>query len=463
MAAPKKQRHTKLVMKLRASMVRLLGLEMYSGAVPAIAELIANAWDADAPSADVRLPLGRNLKESDEIRVKDDGIGMTFDDVQELYLDVGRNRRAGGTQRTPAGRAVMGRKGIGKLAGFGIARQIEVWTVSGNRITAFRMDYDDILSVDGAKKTEYEPQILANRKLKASDPVAVGTLVILKQLQLRRKIAAPSFRRSMARRFSIVDASFKVKINGRLLRRSEATFQFRFPADGWTRETVEGLGELRWWAGFTKTPIKFDEARGVSVICRGKLAQAPFFFELASGMQAQLGLQYLTGEVEADALDDAEDLIATDRASVRWDHPRARPLLLWGQKKVRLLRLSRGAGGARGARTQLKPQSELRQTATKPSPVRATAGRVCWSVVSLLSARSGPEGAPKGSKWRARIQPPLGSSGAQSSLLQTTKALPSACVASRGLICSPVVVLTRKETRLIVAPADHELASAERG
>ena len=47
---------------------------------------------------------------------------------------------------------------------------------------------------------------------------------------------------------------------------------------------------------------------------------------------------YLTGEVIADGLDsDDADLIATDRASVLWEHPSAEPLLTWGQRKIREL------------------------------------------------------------------------------------------------------------------------------
>ena len=45
-------------------------------------------------------------------------------------------------------------------------------------------------------------------------------------------------------------------------------------------------------------------------------------------------MQYLTGEVKADFLDEATDLIATDRGTVRWEDPVAAPLKEWGQKKV---------------------------------------------------------------------------------------------------------------------------------
>ena len=73
--------------------------------------------------------------------------------------------------------------------------------------------------------------------------------------------------------------------------------------------------------GFTKLLIPDDEARGVSVLSRGKLVQAPFYFDLSGGAYGQHGMQYMTGEVQADFLDDAVDLIATDRASVLWGGP----------------------------------------------------------------------------------------------------------------------------------------------
>ena len=51
-AGPKRE----LRMNFAGSLVRHLGLQMYSGAVPAIAELIANAYDADASSVKVTIP-----------------------------------------------------------------------------------------------------------------------------------------------------------------------------------------------------------------------------------------------------------------------------------------------------------------------------------------------------------------------------------------------------------------------
>ena len=48
-------------------------------------------------------------------------------------------------------------------------------------------------------------------------------------------------------------------------------------------------------------------------------------------------MQYLTGEVQADFLDEKVDLIATDRGTIRWEDPLAAPLKDWGQRKIREL------------------------------------------------------------------------------------------------------------------------------
>ena len=71
------------------------------------------------------------------------------------------------------------------------------------------------------------------------------------------------------------------------------------------------------------------------VYARGKLAQTPWFFDLSGGVWGQHGMQYLTGEIQADFLDESVDLIATDRGTIRWEDPTAVPLKEWGRKKIR--------------------------------------------------------------------------------------------------------------------------------
>jgi len=330
----------KLVMTYSGGMVKHLGLQMYSGVVNAIAELIANAWDADAPRVDVYVPFDDDWDNPyTEFRVRDYGVGMTFEECNEKFLLVGRDRRESlGTDRTLSGRKVMGRKGIGKLACFGIAKRMEIRTIKNRHLIHFAMDYDAIVGTNSNEfvKTGYEPEILDDRETDENS----GTEVILKILDVNKRQSSEQFRLSMARRFSVLSDDFKVFINDELLKRSEIPFQFRYPPekDKWHTDNVAGVGRVKWWAGFTKTPISDDSARGFVVLAQGKMAQAPFFFDLSGGAGGQLGMQYLTGEVLADGLDDDNtDVIATDRASIRWESPKAYPLLEWGQQKVRQL------------------------------------------------------------------------------------------------------------------------------
>ena len=120
-----------LVLTFAGNIVKHLGVQMYAGRpVPAIAELISNSWDADATEVDVRLPLDEHWEPTNDghvIEVSDNGNGMSWDMVRDAYLDVGRDRRdAERTDKSPGGRSLQGRKGLGKLAGFGIADTLEV-------------------------------------------------------------------------------------------------------------------------------------------------------------------------------------------------------------------------------------------------------------------------------------------------------------------------------------------------
>ncbi len=96
-----------------------------NGIQKALAELSANVYDADAKRVDITVPDA--IDNNAFVEVLDDGVGMTGTELREKFLFIGRNKRAEG-QKTAMDRLVIGSKGIGKLAGFGIASRIEVTT-----------------------------------------------------------------------------------------------------------------------------------------------------------------------------------------------------------------------------------------------------------------------------------------------------------------------------------------------
>ena len=344
----------KLYLKFHGRVIEHLGIQMYQSPVNAIAELVANAWDADATSVEIQLPETVADPEGTFV-IRDDGIGMDFRECQRLYLAVGRNRRGATTeQRTAGDRPVLGRKGIGKFAGFGIARFVTVDTVSratGER-TVFRLDLNALTEDDEPSTNPKEIAVVEYAPPDDAKRPQHGTSITLSQLTIHRAPSKNQFRKSMARRFLLHEgqADFRVSVQAEPLPQSYdiAGFEYQFPKglpepipgvetdeDGWGVETVAG-NEIRWRFLFRKDTIDEEELKGVAVFANGKLAQRPFFFNLTGGLTGQHGAEYLAGQVVADFIDQLPaDLIATERQRVNWDRPETAPLLSWGQSRLR--------------------------------------------------------------------------------------------------------------------------------
>src|SRR3954447_17515035 len=108
-----------LELRFAGQLVEQLGAQLYPRVTSSLAALISNAWDADATNAWITVPFDRKWDESAVIEVVDDGHGMTYQQAQDRYLIVGRNRRREDGATSEGGRPLHGRKGIGKLAAFG--------------------------------------------------------------------------------------------------------------------------------------------------------------------------------------------------------------------------------------------------------------------------------------------------------------------------------------------------------
>lgn len=344
----------KLYLEFHGRVIEHLGIQMYQSPVNAIAELVANAWDADAKSVEIQLP-DTITDPTAVFAIRDDGIGMTFKECQDYYLAVGRDRRGGeAEERTDRDRPVLGRKGIGKFAGFGIASVVTVDTVSaktGER-TVFCLDLDDLTADDVTSAVPREIDVIERDAPDEARKSERGTSVTLSSLTIHRAPSEDQFRTSMARRFLLHQGQddFAVTVQGKPLPPSYdvAGFEYQFPKDlpeprddveiddeGWGIEIVDGK-EIRWRFLFQKDTIDEEELRGVAVFAGGKLAQRPFFFNVTGGLTGQHGAEYLAGQVVADFIDRLpSDLIATERQRVNWDRDETTPLQDWGQQRLR--------------------------------------------------------------------------------------------------------------------------------
>lgn len=353
-----------LHLKFHGRIIDHLGIQMYQSPVAAVAELVSNAWDADAEKVEIQLP--NNLGNS-ELAIKDNGIGMTFVECQERFLNVGWCRRGiNSREKTKEkSRPVLGRKGIGKFAGFGIATVIRIETTSkrtGEK-TVFELNINELRSGEYVSK-DGKIQVLEYLAPDNKRKDKHGTLIILKQLTIRRRPSPEQFSLSMARRFLLHQRvqDFKVLVNNNSLpEENSQSLEYVFPrdyetgerpdglhdADGWGVEELSNGRKIRWRIFFYRDIIGEEELRGVAVFSNWKLAQKPFFFNLAGGLGGQHGQEYMSGQIEADYIDELEeDIIATERQRINWEHAETVPLEKWGQKRIKdLLRIWRDRRG----------------------------------------------------------------------------------------------------------------------
>jgi len=375
--------HKTLQLNYSGRIIDQLGIQMYQSPVAAVAELVANAWDADAETVKISLP--NTLDDAAEITLEDDGIGMTFEECEERYLNVGYCRRGENpTERSAKkDRPILGRKGIGKFAGFGIARCINIQTVSENtgERTEFELDLDQLRA--GAYVTQgQEISVLAYEEPTEARIADHGTRITLKSLKLGRRPSGNVFRRSMARRFTLHEraADFQILVDNRPLPKGDeqASVQFVFPADyrteekpedlqvdaeGWGIESLHNGYEIKWKILFYKKPIDEEELRGISIFSHGKLAQTPFFFNLTGGLGGQHGQEYITGRVEADFLDEQQDdLIAPERQRIDFKRESTLALREWGANRLkelfRIWRDRRGEERIKALEERMSPFSE---------------------------------------------------------------------------------------------------------
>lgn len=112
-------------LRFSTTILRLLGEELNPSPDLGILELIKNAYDADANHCTIELK-GAHLK-GGNIKVWDDGNGMTADEIRNGWLIVGDSLKSIGA-KSPSGRLVVGSKGLGRLGALRLGQYVKLIT-----------------------------------------------------------------------------------------------------------------------------------------------------------------------------------------------------------------------------------------------------------------------------------------------------------------------------------------------
>lgn len=317
-----------LKMKFDRKTIDHLGIKLYSSFPPVIAELISNSYDADAEDVVVSIDYTQKI-----ISVSDTGNGMVFEELRDAYLVIGRNRREeNGTDQSPVKkRLVTGKKGLGKLAVFGVANIIEVSSVKDGKINSFIMNYNDIRS--HSDNDGYPPTIVKDN-VATQEPS--GTVITISEVKTKSLPPLDELAIHLSKRFKFFNESdFRVVLkntetgetvevkNEAYYDSMEKDHTWKFPED--FQDEIQNDVKLKLLNDsqvegviYTKpTPLQNKDV-GFVVYSRGKLVQENGFF---SDRANDNFYRYTYGYFSIDVIDASptDDFVGTARRSVLWE------------------------------------------------------------------------------------------------------------------------------------------------
>lgn len=351
------QIESKYKMRINLNVLNHLGINLYSNTAAVLSEVVANAWDANAEKVDI------TIREK-EIIITDDGKGMSIEEMNDRYLNVGYEKRKeeGDVSQSPYERPYMGRKGIGKLSLFSIANTIKVESVQSN------IKHGCIMAVEKIKKsisedTDYIPDELSEKNLTLDNKIGEvdlkghGTRITISDLKKGSHQVPRALRKRLARRFSIIGNNYKfsVFLNGDEISLEDRDYYHKIHylwyfgnesknyIDYCKNDKLEYCEcrpneivvkhddkedkeyNLKGWIGTAihsgDLKDEYDNLNKITILVRGKLAQEDILEDFAEG---GLFSKYLIGEIHADFLDITGKIesATSNRQEIKKDDPR---------------------------------------------------------------------------------------------------------------------------------------------
>lgn len=179
--------------------LELLGPNLYTNIYYVLAELIANAYDADARNVYI-------IANADNITIEDDGHGMSYTngDVNK-FLNVAAVSRTDESNSVTSElqRRKMGRKGVGKLAALSVSEEVKVKTVCKGEKSGF------ILS---RHPSSNELMPIQDDNITFSYVKDHGTAIVMEKPQYRLHKTLDVVKKNLVKIFPLVSKDFAIHI-----------------------------------------------------------------------------------------------------------------------------------------------------------------------------------------------------------------------------------------------------------
>lgn len=180
--------------------LELLGPNLYTNIYYVLAELIANAYDADAKNVYI-------ISDKDSISVEDDGHGMSYEngDIKKFLNVAGVSRTNDDDSHTRSGsRMKMGRKGVGKLAALSVSESVDILTISKGEKSGFVLARRP---ANGNKLEAINDSEISFQYIKEQ-----GTSIVMKFPQYRLHRTLSAVKRNLLKIFPLVSNDFIIHI-----------------------------------------------------------------------------------------------------------------------------------------------------------------------------------------------------------------------------------------------------------
>lgn len=351
-----------------------LGVSAYTSLKKCLAELCSNCYDADAENVKISLP--DDFKKNQEIVIADDGIGMSSTDIKEKYLFIGFNRRiVDEIDNSPKKkRPVIGNKGIGKLAGFGVANTIKLISVKDGKKSELILDKKIFESF--STLTECKVEIL-----EYDTNESPGTTLILSQLSEQLKPIEPNQLRQHLFKTLPNVPDFTIRVN-EIPCSAEDVIGEKYTIEHY----FEGIGTIK---GYYIVANVRQNQPGLVLRVRKRAVTEPSLFGLEKRSHFSFSAEKIVGDINADFLD---PFINTSRNDFLEEIEEVQILKIYLNDffKEVIDGIEKKAEGKRTKKLIEVPHIQEKLTALPPH-IRSKAKRVIEGVVLKLKTASDEE------------------------------------------------------------------------
>jgi hypothetical protein len=288
----------------------IIGRGQYTQFKSIIAEYVANAWDAEASKVKITVPEDFT---NDPIIIEDNGNGI---DINTFKI-IGSNVQLNSSYTRNFARPLMGKKGIGRFAGFACAKIIKYQSVYDENSFEITFDREEILKFNDVSEIEIP--------LKEQDDLLVkGTKVTIDYLDTKYSLPSiEQIERDLTIDFGI-RTDFEIYLNDNLIKKNEIRGE-TFDID----QTFEDFGHVSGNITIAKTKSNKFPA-GIIIRVKNRRVEGPTFFDLQDNISGKV-LHRIYGDINADGL---EDIISSGREAFIMHDERYNKLVDWLKEQI---------------------------------------------------------------------------------------------------------------------------------